>query len=305
MSKVIVVGVALVALLLPVSHAVAVESNKEDVKRRVMDGWDITVWGVIIGDGEYARFTAHLAAAVAAENPGPILQYFEDLARRNLDKVRRDLPGISRDFLWGEILTAMNTGRIRQYDRFDIKAGLATWQRWQTMIYDEPRSRQKCTGRGILRRCWPEVFTERVERKIPLPNWHMPYVSFRFARHNTPRPHHGSNQPVSHNGGARAYDYKFTNNCNKRVRLAIHYKDTNNKWRTEGWWIFRPGESSYLTSSGRRIKSKNSIWYYYAEVVNGRERWSGDHTYSLDGRHFPMKKKRDTKGTNTWAISCR
>lgn len=102
-----------------------------------------------------------------------------------------------------------------------------------------------------------------------------------------------------------AYGFYFTNNCKYPVRVAIRFKNTEGSWQTAGWWNFSPGESAFLSSDGARLISRNSIWYYYAETVDGPEVfWGGDHGVNFRGKYLDMKKMRDAKGTKDWRISC-
>jgi uncharacterized membrane protein len=103
----------------------------------------------------------------------------------------------------------------------------------------------------------------------------------------------------------RGFNYKFTNKCSLPVRLAVRYKNLTDEWITRGWWNFEPGESSYLSSSGNRLASRNSIYYYYAETTEDLGvNWSGNEQVSFDGRTLKMIRKKDNDGHNNWSISC-
>ena len=110
------------------------------------------------------------------------------------------------------------------------------------------------------------------------------------------------NSRASNRGGNY---FKFANNCNLPVRLAIRYKNMEDRWVSRGWWSFDPGESAFLTSNGNRLTSRNSIWYYYAEITDNSGRsWSGDHRVSFRGKTLYMRRRQDDKGDNNWGISC-
>ncbi len=102
-----------------------------------------------------------------------------------------------------------------------------------------------------------------------------------------------------------SYNFRFTNNCDHPVRLAIHYLDVNHGWRSEGWWNFTPGESDRLAASGKALRTKNDTWYYYAESTDDSNLvWRGDRTFKLNDRSLPMLLMKDTVGDNNWTITC-
>lgn len=101
------------------------------------------------------------------------------------------------------------------------------------------------------------------------------------------------------------YGFRFKNNCNHPVRLAIHYRDVNKVWRTAGWWNFTPGESGRLNFGGKTLKTKTAVWYYFAETTDdGNLVWRGSHTFKLNGRSLQMHKMKDTDGESNWNITC-
>lgn len=102
-------------------------------------------------------------------------------------------------------------------------------------------------------------------------------------------------------------EFKFLmkNDCRHPVKLALNYQESNGDWRQIGWWNFEPFESSYLSlSEGEYITTKNSVFYYYAEFVDGSYIWSGDDHFLVDGVELPMRKMKDDAGDSEWEISC-
>ena len=61
----------------------------------------------------------------------------------------------------------------------------------------------------------------------------------------------------------------FKTDCNKTARFSIHYKNLDDAWVTPGWWELQPGEFAYVANT------KNTIYYYYGEPVNGGLNWWG------------------------------
>jgi hypothetical protein len=159
----------------------AEESNRSDVMKNVEKGWNKTAWGVVVNDAEYLKFTAAVAKAIATENPAPVMRYFEDMVRRNISKFKKEAGGIAEEVLWEAIVDGMKNGKISKFDRLELKAGLATWQRWQIVSYHEPRT-YKCKqslpfGGWTWGVC---TTTELVRKRVSLPNWHQPFVSIRY-----------------------------------------------------------------------------------------------------------------------------
>jgi len=112
-------------------------------------------------------------------------------------------------------------------------------------------------------------------------------------------------QAIAEGGNNSGYDLYFTNNCSKKVRLAIRYKDLSGNWRSTGWWTFDPKQSAYLLLGGKRVKTNSATLYYYAESIDGAYYWGGtDLTTKLDGRTLKMKKIVDESGDTNWSIRC-
>lgn len=69
------------------------------------------------------------------------------------------------------------------------------------------------------------------------------------------------------------FKFYVQNNCNRNVRVAVHYYVAENgsgTWRDGGWYTFVPNEKAYLVpSTSRNI-------YIYAETSDGLSKWSGD-----------------------------
>jgi hypothetical protein len=101
------------------------------------------------------------------------------------------------------------------------------------------------------------------------------------------------------------FAFLFHNECNRPVRLAIHYQDLSGQWLTDGWWQFGAGGSGYLETNGSRLKSNSAVWYYYAETTDDNLEWAGDDfTAYLEGRTLRMKGLTDKQGDSEWSSSC-
>lgn len=176
----------LVGLLIMTPASRAEETNRNEVRQAIeTDHWQV-VWGITINEGEYAKFLIAVAAAAETGNPGPIYQYFNDYLDRTIKKVARNAPEIGLRALHDLITRAFNSqGRVLRNGRLEVSAGIATYRRWEHVIYDEPRTykcKQKLPFGGWT---WSVcTTTERVEKDIPWPNHHQPYVRFRWINTN-------------------------------------------------------------------------------------------------------------------------
>ena len=112
--------------------------------------------------------------------------------------------------------------------------------------------------------------------------------------------------PVLPDSGSHGYQFHFTNNCSGPVKVALHYRDLSNNWRTEGWWQFAPGEEAFLSDRGSRLASNNSFFYFYSETTDsGSQAIDSGETYqSLNGRRLGFKKMRNNRGNAEFSARC-
>ena len=91
------------------------------------------------------------------------------------------------------------------------------------------------------------------------------------------------------------------NDCDKTAQFAIHYKNLDDAWVTDGWWELRPGEFSYVADT------TNKILYYYGERLEGGNPWWGtDLSLNVNGStQFYGFKEYTTTNTDwgKWIIS--
>jgi hypothetical protein len=160
------------------------DSNRNAVRANVEAGGWYVVWGVELNEGEYAKFIASVAASVVTANPGWIQAYFKDYLNRTYTKFKAKLPGIAQKAFVETAAKAMKSrGKTFNIGKVGIRGGIATYNNWQIVSYNEPRTRmvEKCKkvlGKKICTKV-PEVYTVRVEKKVSLPNKHQPYFAFR------------------------------------------------------------------------------------------------------------------------------
>lgn len=271
----------------------AESTNRNEVRANLeKDGWSV-VYGDLINEADYARFVAAVASSVACECPAPIYEFFDDQLQQQLTKIKRTAPSIAQDALEKLLVRAFNSkGNVLRQGHLEVSGGLATYKRWDTVIYDEPRS-YKCKIYGPLGTwtwglCWETV---RVEKKIPYPNNFQPYFRFRWT----------GGEPASADSN---FQIKFHNKCSKPIYLAIHYLDLNDQWTTQGWFELTPGQASTVAYS------RNSIFQYYAEAKNANYRWEGTDAYRTvrnDSTKYGFKNVKINMtryGTWTQGLTC-
>lgn len=293
--------VVLMSVLNP-TISYAEETNRNEVRARLSEGGWFIVWGDLINEADYAEFIAAVALAVATENPGPIYEFFDYQLEAQLEKIQRTAPEIAQDALIDLFIRAFDSnGQVLQKGRLEVSADLATYKRWERVIYDEPRTyrcKQEFPWGGWT---WSVCTTvERVEKTIPYPNNFQPYFRFRWVSGGSSSGSSSSSQNYD-----RVY---FKNKCNRKIQTAINYKNLDGEWVTEGWWSLEPGESAFVA------KTRNTVFYTYAESIAPRaERvfWSGDDLYrSIRGSQNTYgfrKKKITTQEWGTWTqnFTCR
>lgn len=162
--------------------SVGQDSNRNSVRASISNGNWYLVWGETINEAEYAKFTVAIAASVACECTAPVQGYFEDYYSRTVVKVKRNAPEVGQRVLEDLISQAFNDpGRIFSYRGVKVAAGVATYNRWNRVVYDEPYT-YRCRWEGPLGSWTWGVCNgmKRKERRVPLPNWHQPYIKFKF-----------------------------------------------------------------------------------------------------------------------------
>ncbi|WP_094020303.1 DUF1036 domain-containing protein [Maliponia aquimaris] len=69
------------------------------------------------------------------------------------------------------------------------------------------------------------------------------------------------NRAHSQSSGGNWFSVVFLNACNKRIQTAVHYRDFQGNWVTNGWWTLEPGQTALVGHT------TNRICYMYAESI--------------------------------------
>jgi hypothetical protein len=103
----------------------------------------------------------------------------------------------------------------------------------------------------------------------------------------------------------------FHNSCTHPVRMAISYKRHNSEtWRTTGYWDFDPNKGDTLDDDEAPIWTKNSIFYFSAESIDGSNiKWGNSdtrYTVDTDSKTHDFKMVDDRSGHRQFRahISC-
>ena len=110
---------------------------------------------------------------------------------------------------------------------------------------------------------------------------------------------------------AGAAEFILKNECVDTARLALRFKDAaSNSWRTAGWYFIEPGQSITPSSGGEKLRTKSTVYYFFAETEDGKSVWAGDvenkadRTYTVRGREFRFREKRDSQGHRNVRLTC-
>jgi hypothetical protein len=173
----------------------AEDSNQGQVRQQVeAGGWKVA-YGRMITEAEYYEFTEALAASIGSGEPGPVTAYLGDLAETSVEKMADAAPEIGREELLNFVRQAIVTrgGSITR-GRLDVKFGVATYQRYQRIVVDISDG---FDWDGFNSR--PRYRHE--EQRIPLPNWHQPYIGIRLRFEGAQTPRAGGPSTANPQGG--------------------------------------------------------------------------------------------------------
>jgi hypothetical protein len=103
-------------------------------------------------------------------------------------------------------------------------------------------------------------------------------------------------QSSTQSGSPAYYQIYFVNKSNVTGQFAVHYKNLDNVWVTDGWWVIGPGETVYAAMT------KNAVFYDYGEQIGGGNYyWGGTDTYQpIKGSKNSYGFKEDTVDGSDW-----
>ena len=111
--------------------------------------------------------------------------------------------------------------------------------------------------------------------------------------------------------GAAGFLFEIKNDCVNAARVALRYKDAaSGSWRTKGWFLIEPGRAITPTSGGKKLRTDNSVFYFYGATEDRETVWAGDaedkadRTYTVDGRKLRFREKRDARGLRNLRLTC-
>lgn len=164
-------------------QAFAEETNRNSVRAALAEGGWIVVYGDLINEADYLTVSGSIATAVATSNPGPIYAAFDDQLQAQINKIMRTAPDIVRTDLANMLLQAFKTqGRSIRKGRLEITAGMATYKRWERVVYDVPQI-GRCKHKTRFGSIWvPCTKSVRKEKTVPYPNNFQPYIRYRWVQ---------------------------------------------------------------------------------------------------------------------------
>jgi hypothetical protein len=255
----------------------AEESNRNEIRAGLASGGWYVVYGDLINEHDYLKFGQAVAESVALENPAPIYAFFNEQLEAQVEKIARTAPEIGREAAVDLLIKAFDSeGRVLRNGRLEVSADLATYNRWQTVIYDEPRTytcKQDLPFGGWT---WSICTTmERVEKTVPLPNNFQPYFRFRWVS-QSPEPR------------TRATPHGLV--ClRNRTNWDINYR-------------YRWGEAEWKSQTVSAGHSRFHWWNYAPgshSSPNFEIRFDADFTNGTDYRQYDLKRYR-AADTDCW-----
>jgi hypothetical protein len=201
----IAIGLALGVLACDAANSE--DSNRNDVRAKLEDGWSV-IYGKNFTEADWAQGVAAIAESIASDSPSSFLRWFGDEMNDNLTKIQRNLSDVAMSDLQRWIVQSLKQKTVIQYKGLRLEAGFATYNRWQRLVYDEPRTgQQKVSGPFGTWTYVPYVYTARVEKKIPLPNWNQFYLRYRLVPVNNGGSGSASNGSLSGAPSPMRFDY--------------------------------------------------------------------------------------------------
>jgi hypothetical protein len=164
-----------VVLLAAVPAVAQQESNRDQVRANVASGgWNV-VWGVTITEAEYAKASISISS-------GSYATYFDGLLQGNIDTFRAKAGGVAASAISEAIKRSFKgRGTMVRVGRIGVKAGVATYSRWQIVpMWVDSRWRSSTNPMPFWGPKPIGGYWKIVNKKVPLPSQYQPYVAFRL-----------------------------------------------------------------------------------------------------------------------------
>ncbi len=151
-----------------------IEQKRQDLRRE----FRAVILGKHINHAEYVRFGSAIAAAVATENPAPVIEYLKtvvletkrDLMRNGNAEAQRVAQAFTKEML-AKMLDAAYRGQRPQLYQFrgvKVRVGFVTYAHWKRVVTEYP---YLSAGR---------IKWRKDENRVSLPNTHQIYVGIDF-----------------------------------------------------------------------------------------------------------------------------
>ena len=194
------------------AYCFAESSNQADVRRALEDGWKVTgtgdvVYGKMLTEGDWLQGSEAVVSSCYSENPQPFLQWLQQEVNANYAKMAPGFPGLTQQTLMNWLQQSITQHRVIQYNKLQLEAGFATYNRWQEWSHPSLDTSH-----------WPWKYKD-VQEKNPLPNWHQFYLRFRLVAAGATAARHPVRQYVE-----RTLPY-FSKNVNATVVDTVYYYD--------------------------------------------------------------------------------
>lgn len=153
-------------------------SNVSDKRQDLRREYRAVILGKHIDHAEYVRFGSAIAASVATENPGPVLQYLQgvvaetkaELMQNGNSEAKRVARNFTKEML-AKLLNSAYRGQrpqLYQFHGVKVKVGFVTYAHWKRIVTEYPY-----ISAGRIK--W-----RKDENRVTLPNTHQIYVGIDF-----------------------------------------------------------------------------------------------------------------------------
>ena len=170
----------------------------------------------------------------------------------NLTKIQRNLSDVAMSDLQRWIVQSLKQKTVIQYKGLRLEAGFATYNRWQRIVYDEPRTRQRRVNGPFGTWTYvPEVYTARVEKKVPLPNWNQFYLRYKLVPVASGGSASSSSPPSSAGGHPSVGRLLINNNYSGDVTIRLYHPQSPG--RIFSSWRIARNKQTFLALNNRDI----------------------------------------------------
>ena len=279
--------VSMLKKLSDASRGDSFSSNRNEVRSHIAsNGWN-PVYGELINEAEWAKFSA----SIYYGNPAG---YFQDYYQRTVDRISRELPNVARSSVENAVREALK-GRNIKLGNYGIKGGIATYQRWKEVSAHVPDGTERYKIYGPVnpltgKRTWTWGWRPRmklVKNRIPLPNHHQPYVAFRY--YTTSNGSSGSSTGVTSSSIQKRWKVTNATTDGEILHVRVYRAESPGKDGKKEWHFeLSPGQTMTFSGTGVGSTPPHMLISYWNDRNNAQPRGRID----VQNIHYKVSGKR-------------